>query len=639
MNNHKKNNGVLTKKLGKPKVLGPVSDLELFVQKDWWRLIFNSLYLKTDADVIDDNEITKKEIDIFVKLLNVSQADRILDLCCGQGRHTIEMSNRGFQNLDGLDRSHYLITRAKTTAKKAGLNIKFREGDARKLPYDNDVFDVVMLLGNSFGYFETIHDDLLVLKGISKTLKPFGKLLLDVSDGGFLTNNYQKRSWEWINNKYFVCRERSLSRDKQKLISREVITHTDKGVIADQFYSERLYNQDSIIQLLKEAGFSDIEFHGSFKTESERNQDLGMMEQRILVTASVKKEWTPVTKSGKDIIHITVLLGDPNKHDVMRPNGVFDKNDFVSLNELKKALFETKNFQVKYLNNHNTILQDLASLKNETDLVVNFCDEGYNNDPRKELHIASMLEILDIPYSGGGPQCLAFCYDKSLVRGIATEMNIPTPNAFFIKAEDNIFELSLNFPLIVKPNLGDASFGITSESVCYTAEELLTAISNIRDKFGYDHPLLVEEFLVGKDLSLGVIGNPPNSYTILPIIEADYSSLPEDLPKICGYEAKWQSDSPYWNIKSIPADLPEDIEKQIGEYSLKLFERLECRDYARFDWRLDANGNPRLLEVNPNSGWAWADDLANMAKLNGMSYTEMLNEIIKSALERYNVVR
>lgn len=102
----------------KPKSLGPVSSLEEHVNPDWWKKIFNSLYLKTDADVVGDSEITREEIDMFLSVLNLSKESRVLDLCCGQGRHSLEMARRGFKNVEGLDRSHYLIQRAKSTAKK-----------------------------------------------------------------------------------------------------------------------------------------------------------------------------------------------------------------------------------------------------------------------------------------------------------------------------------------------------------------------------------------------------------------------------------------------------------------------------------------------------------------------------------------
>jgi len=491
------------------KSLGPVLNLEEHVQPDWWRRIFNSIYLKTDGDVVDDQKITVKEVDSFSEILRLSPEDNILDLCCGQGRHSLELARREVNNLEGLDRSRHLIQKAKAQAKKEGLNVKFREGDARKLPYLPDAFDLVMLLGNSFGYFETVQDDMRVLKEIFKVLKPWGRLLIDVADGKYLRENFQPRSWEWIDKKHFVCRERSLSLDKQRLISREVVNHIEKGVIVDQFYGERIYTQDSLCEVLKIAGFSDVTFY---------------------------------------------------------------------------------------------------------------------------------LDILRIPYTGASSQCLAYCYDKSLVRGIAKEMRISVPEAFFIKPEDTTFDLPFDFPVIVKPNFGDSSFGITQRSVAYGIEELVNAISEIREKFGYDKPTLVEEFLSGKDLSIGIIGNPPESYTPLPITEEDYSGLPPELPRICGYEAKWLPESPYWNIKSIPAQLPEDTEKVIVECCLKLFERLECRDYCRFDWRMDSEGNPKLLEVNPNPGWCWDGHLAKMAKIAGISYVETLRRILEANEQRLKLL-
>lgn len=110
--------------------------------------------------------------------------------------------------------------------------------------------------------------------------------------------------------------------------------------------------------------------------------------------------------------------------------------------------------------------------------------------------------------------------------------------------------------------------------------------------------------------------------------------LPPGLPHICGYEAKWLPESPYWNIRSVPANLPEDIEKFIIECCLKLFERFEARDYCRFDWRLDSRGFPKLLEVNPNPGWCWDGHLAKMAKFAGLSYAGMLKAILEAAERR-----
>jgi D-alanine-D-alanine ligase len=470
---------------------------------------------------------------------------------------------------------------------------------------------------------------------VKRILKPWGKLLIDIADGGYLRDNFQRRSWEWINSRLFVCRERSLSYDSERLVSREVITHVEKGVIADQFYAERLYSQESIGKLLTDAGFAEVSFPTELTPDSKRAQDLGMMERRIIVTSLIKKSWSIVKqRPKKDERHVVVIMGDPDKPDPLKPLHIFDEDDFYTIDQLKAALREIKGYRFTYLNNHDTLIQDLQKLAGKFDLVLNLCDEGYLNDPRKELHIPSLIETMGFPYSGAGPQCIAFCYDKSLVRGVAKEMDIPVSEGIFIKPEDSTFKLSFDFPVLVKPNFGDSSFGITADSVANDEEELINAVMDIRQKFGYEKPILVEEFLTGKDLTLGIIGTPPGFYFTLPILEEDYSELPEDLPRICGYEAKWRPDSPYFKIKSIPAELPRDIEKQIYEWCVKLAERLECRDYTRFDWRLDSEGKPKLLEVNPNPGWCWDGHLAKMAAQANMSYSEMLRAILKAVEER-----
>jgi D-alanine-D-alanine ligase len=620
------------------KPLGPVSNLEEHVHPEWWQRLFNSLYLKTDGDVVDDPLITKKEIDQFLEILGATPHQKILDLCCGHGRHAMELARRGFKNVEGIDRSHYLGQRAKSEAKKSGLQVRFREGDARKLPYPTDCFDHVILLGNSFGYFEIAHDDVKVVKEVFRVLKPWGKILIDITDGSYLKEHYLPRSWEWIDKKHFVCRERSLSLDGQRLISREVITHTEKGVLADQFYAERLYTKESMTELLESAGLSDVSFHGVISPNSQRNLDLGMMERRLIVTGVCRKEWTPVKqKTAPSQRTVVVLMGDPQRADTMKPNAVFDDDDFYTIDQLKSALRGLSDYRFIYVDSHQALMQDLIKLKGKVDFVFNLCDEGFQNDPYKELHVTALLEMLGMPYSGAGPQCMAYCYDKALVRGIAKETGVPVAKAIYINPEDNTFELPFSFPCIVKPNFGDSSFGITQRSVAYNLDELINAISEIREKSGYAKPLLVEEFLSGKEISVGIIGNVSGEYNVLPITEEDYSALPEELPKICGFEAKWEPNSPYANIQSLPIQLPEDVEKFIVECCLKLFRRLGCQDYARFDWRFDQEGNPKLLEVNPNPGWCWDGHLAKMAKVDGLSYAEMLEDILKACEARLNL--
>ena len=628
-------NDKVNEKLISNKTIGPTLNLEQHLQPDWWKKIFNSMYLKTDADVVEDNQITKTEVDLFQDILNLKEGDTLLDLACGQGRHLLELQSRKKYNLYGLDRSRYLIQRAKNISKKKGLSINFKEGDARKLPYSTDTFDFVTNLGNSFGYFETLEDDVKILQEIFRVLKPGGQLLMEIADGDFLRKNYTPRSWEWIDKKHFVCRERTMATDNQRIISREVITHTEKGVIVDQFYAERLYAKDDLIELLNNTHFKDVAFHGNVTSKSLRNQDLGMMENRFILTAKAVKEWTP-KKTRKAVKNVIVIMGDPTLNDVIKPDAVFDSDDFDTIDKLKMALSKLDKYKFTYLNNHKTLVTDLQKLQGKADFVFNLCDEGFDNDAVKELHVPALLEITKLPYSGSNPQTLAYCYDKSLIRGIATEIGVPVADAFMITADENLFELNIPFPVIAKPNFGDSSFGITQKNVAYTIEELADAILRIRSQFGYSKPILVEEFLTGAELSVGIIGNMQN-YTVLPIIEEDYSELPVGLPKICGYEAKWLTDSPYMKaLKSIPASIPTDTEEELINHSLKLFERLNCRDYCRFDWRLNANGEPKILEVNPNPGWCWDGHLAKMSILRGMDYFQMLEAILAATELRYS---
>ncbi len=351
------------------------------------------------------------------------------------------------------------------------------------------------------------------------------------------------------------------------------------------------------------------------------------------ITTSLVQE-KPSLLSKQEVKNVAVLLGDPNKSDPIKPLSVFDEDDLATIEELKKALATIKGYNFSYFTDHDTLILDLMKKKGEIDLILNLCDEGYNNDPHQELHVPALLELFSMHYTGSGPRCLAYCYDKALVRNLAQEIGVPVAKGFLLRPGDSLDKKGMSFPVILKPNFGDGGFGITQTSIAKSNEEVSTAISGIRKQFGYDKSILVEEFLTGKDLTLGVIGNPEGKVIVLPITEEDYSELPEHLPKIAGYESKWLPDSPYAKLKSRKAKIARGTARKMSEFSLRLFKRLGCRDYCRFDWRLDAEGNPRLLEANPNPGWCWDGHLANMARMKDISYPEMLGLIIESAESR-----
>ena len=166
---------------------------------------------------------------------------------------------------------------------------------------------------------------------------------------------------------------------------------------------------------------------------------------------------------------------------------------------------------------------------------------------------------------------------------------------------------------------------------------LLEYLERLRTDFPKT-PILVQEYLQGAEYSVGLIGNPEQGLRALPVLEVDYSTLDPKLPKILGYESKWEPDSPYWNqIRYREATLADQIQQQLIDNSAKLFERLNCRDYARFDFRADSKGQIKLLEVNPNPGWCWDGKLNIMAGFQGMRYSEMLGLILQAAVERMGI--
>src|ERR1700746_4240707 len=135
------------------RTLGPVSDLERHLPSDWWRTLFNSLYLETDGDIIENDRNTADEVDLFIRSVGLERNDRIRDLCCGQGRHSLELANRGFPNVTGLDRSRYLIRLARKRAKQRNLQVAFHEGDARRFRLAGGGFYFVCIPGKSLGHF------------------------------------------------------------------------------------------------------------------------------------------------------------------------------------------------------------------------------------------------------------------------------------------------------------------------------------------------------------------------------------------------------------------------------------------------------------------------------------------------------
>jgi D-alanine-D-alanine ligase len=615
------------------RTLGPVSDLERHLPSEWWRTLFNSLYLETDGDIVENDRNTEQEVDLLVRSAGLQRNDRLLDLCCGQGRHSLELARRGFQYVTGLDRSRYLIRLARKRARQRNLQVSFHEGDARRFRLGDGEFHCVCILGNSFGYFDRPEDDLAVLEAVKRALASGGVLVMDLMDGEWMRSHFEPRSWEWVDQNHFVCRERGLAEDGDRLISREVVVHAERGVIADQFYAERLYSKERMEALMQRAGFGNLRFHSVATPDSPRNQDLGMVEHRLFLTAEAPRRIQGLARRAVPFPEVAVILGDPRLPDPVKRDGRFNEEDAETVARLQTALAELPEYRFRYLDNHATLMADLTSRRPH--FVLNLCDEGFNNDAFLEMHVPALLEMFDIPYSGAGPACLGLCYNKALVRGIAEAIDLPVPAETYFNSDDLAATIPSGvFPALIKPNFGDSSIGITQHAVVHTWEEAIAYLNNLRQQLPCS-AILIQEFLTGPEYSIGIIGNPGANCRVLPVLEVDYSRLDPELPRLLTYESKWIPDSPYWSqIAYREARLDEDTRRKMTDYANILFERLGCRDYARFDFRADAAGEVKLLEVNPNAGWCWDGKLNLMAEMAGLRYADLLRLILEAAQER-----
>ena len=327
-------------------------------------------------------------------------------------------------------------------------------------------------MGNSFGYFSNKQDDEKVLTAVGKILRPSGQLVLDITDGGHMHENFEKRSWEWIDEHHFVCRERSISQDGERLISREVIVHDEMGVIADQFYAERLYTRESISKLLEKTGFRNIRHHGHAEALSDRDQDLGMMARRILLdrrrpAAAGAQGPRQAAGARRHRDHGRPAAARPGQaRRRLQPGGPGDgpPSRATRCRSCRATSSATSTITARSSGTCRSCT---------TDLVFNLCDEGWNNDPFKELHVPALLEVLGIAYTGAGPSALAACYDKGLVRAVAHSLDVPVPLESYVRPGDQGATLPSVFPALLKPNHGDSSQGITKDSVVNNEKALL----------------------------------------------------------------------------------------------------------------------------------------------------------------------
>jgi D-alanine-D-alanine ligase len=289
-------------------------------------------------------------------------------------------------------------------------------------------------------------------------------------------------------------------------------------------------------------------------------------------------------------------------------------------------------FNAYTLNIKDNLNLMLKHLKEENpDVIFNFV-EIYKDNPRLEMNVVGLFELLGIPYTGAPAMGLANCQNKILAKRLLSSAGIRIPRFFIVQVKSTNYPHRLKYPLLVKPAFEDASVGIENESIVSSGKELRKRIEHVLKNF--NQPVLVEEFIEGRELNVAVMGD--KRLRVLPISEIDFSSMPDHLHNIVSFQAKWDPhhESYHKTIPICPAQLPINIEKKAKELAFKAFKVMGCRDYARVDMRLSKDNRLFVLEVNPNPDITEGAGFMRSAQKSGLTYAQALKRIVKYALRR-----
>jgi len=277
--------------------------------------------------------------------------------------------------------------------------------------------------------------------------------------------------------------------------------------------------------------------------------------------------------------------------------------------------------------------------QSKPDIVFNIA-EGFNNLSR-ESQIPAMLDMLNIPYTGSDALTLGICLDKARTKEILSYYKIPNANFILIDKFKPLSNHSMEFPAIVKPVSEGSSKGIFNSSLVRNYDELNAEIKRIVDE--YNQPAIIEEFLPGNEFTVALIGNGDNT-EIFPIVEIKYENFPNNVEHLYSYEAKWILDTKdnVFDVFECPAAIDNDLEKQIKDTALRAYNVLRCKDWSRIDIRLDKNGTPNVIEINPLPG-IMPDPNENSSfpkavRAAGINYNEMIQRVLFEACKRYSLV-
>lgn len=309
--------------------------------------------------------------------------------------------------------------------------------------------------------------------------------------------------------------------------------------------------------------------------------------------------------------------GDPED-----ANAEFDHPETI---KVIKSSIESAGHKVVNIGNVHNLLRHLKDLK--VDIVFNIA-EGIDGRNR-ESQVPVILEMMGIPFVGADGLTQGLTLDKLMAKKILVSEGIPTPDFFVVSDTDSIDRTAMKFPMIVKPRFEGSSKGISERSI-------VTNLSRLKEQADwvirtYKQPALVERFITGYEFTVAVIGNEKPE--TLPVVQISIDGKFE-LGDLCYTFSRIRSDTLSYIC---PARISKGIERKLRELALKVYNVLECRDFGRVDIRVDREGNPYVLEINPLPSLSLEDVFMVVSKYMKIPYPDIINRILNCALERYGL--
>ena len=300
--------------------------------------------------------------------------------------------------------------------------------------------------------------------------------------------------------------------------------------------------------------------------------------------------------------------------------------DHPSTIKVIASAIESLGFKVKKIGNAANLLGNIDKLK--VDIVFNISEGAIGRN--RESQVPILLEMAGIPFVGSDALTLGLTLDKVMAKKIFIAEGIPTPRFFEIKSMENFIDVNhMKFPMIVKPRFEGSSKGLTESSRVENMDELKKQTEYIINT--YKQPALVEEFILGQEFTVAVIGNDPAE--AMPAVQIKIDGRLKLNDKFYTF-ARVTSDRLEYVC---PARINQGLSDKLKDLAIKTYNAVECRDFGRVDFRVDADSNPYVLEINPLPSLSTEDVFPLFAKAIGITYEEVIGRILGCALKRYNL--